>query len=113
MDSPQTDQPAFVPTQPAAPTPTTEVVKSNRKRTIAALWLMIGPTALIVISIIAYAVVNFLTLQAAPETDAMFGEQPVGMTIMNIILFLVGAISVITWLPGLIIGIVLLATKKR
>lgn len=111
MESPQTDQPAFVPAQTA--TPADAIVKSNRKRTVLALWLMIGPTALIIVSIILYAVANFITSQVAPESGELFAEPTVGSAIVNIILFIIGAISVITWLPGLITGIVLLATKKK
>ena len=99
---------------PAVTVPTDETAKSNRKRTILALWLMIGPTALIVVSIIAYAVVNFITSQTTtPQTDALFSEPSVGSTAANVILFIVGAISVMTWLPGMIAGIILLATKKK
>jgi heme/copper-type cytochrome/quinol oxidase subunit 2 len=114
MESQPTEQPDFVPAQPAATTtPVDTVAASNRKRTVLALWLMIGPTALIVVSILLYAVANFIMAQTMPQSDAMFAESSVGETIVNVILFIIGAVSVITWLPGLIIGIILLATKKK
>lgn len=88
----------------------------THKRTVIALWLMIGPTALIVATIILYAVVNFLfgATTPAPTSDAaLFAEQSPLRNIVNIILFLLGATSVATWLPGMIVGIVLLATGKK
>ena len=32
--------------------------------------------------------------------------------IVNILLFLIGGLAVLTWLPGIIVGIILLATRK-
>ena len=109
MEPQQNNEPVFTPAQPAAH-PTTS---AKSKRTVLALWLMIGPTALIVVTILLYAIMNFMFAQAAPAGDDLFAEQTAGQTIANIILFIVGAISVMTWLPGLIIGIILLATKKK
>lgn len=114
MESQPTDQPAFVPAQSATTTATVDTIAaSNRKRTVLALWLMIGPTALIVVSIILFAIANFIMSLTMPQTSSMFAAQSVGQTIVNVILFIVGAVAVITWLPGLITGIVLLATKKK
>jgi hypothetical protein len=109
MEPQQNNEPVFTPAQPAAH-PTTS---AKSKRTVLALWLMIGPTALIVVTILLYAIMNFMFAQATPAGDDLFAEQTAGQTIANIILFIVGAISVMTWLPGLIIGIILLATKKK
>ena len=83
-------------------------------RTKAALWLMIGPTALIITVFILYAILNWLFGAAATtSTDgSLFGTTSPGVVIANIMLFIAGTITVITWLPGMIIGIVLLATKK-
>lgn len=86
------------------------------KRTVIALWLMIGPTALIVATLILYGVVNFLLGATAPESTAdpaLLTEQSPLRSVANIILFFIGATSVATWLPGMIIGIVLLATGKK
>ena len=113
MEPQQNDPATSATTQPVTPIADTTVANSNRKRTILALWLMIGPTALIVVSILAYALVNFITAQTAPEAGALFSEPSAGTTVMNVVLFIVGAVSVMTWLPGLIIGIILLATKKK
>ena len=70
---------------------------TTRKKT--ALWLMIGPTAALVITFIGYALVN-----------ALFNSG--GSAVINILLFIVGVISTLAWLPGMIVGIVLLSTKK-
>jgi hypothetical protein len=84
-------------------------------RTKAALWLMIGPTALIITVFILYAILNWLS-GAAPTTPvddgSLFATPSAGVVIANVILFIAGAVTVITWLPGMIIGIVLLTTKK-
>jgi hypothetical protein len=95
MESPQTDPPAFVPAQPAT-TASVATAANNRKRTILALWLMIGPTALIVASILLYAIANFIMALTMPQASSMFAAQSLGQTIVNVILFIVGAISVIT-----------------
>jgi hypothetical protein len=107
MDPVQNPAPVSTP----APAPRTKM----SGRTKLALWLLIGPTALFIATFVIYALVNLLTTvvipPTAPEPGSLFGPTPVGLVIMNVILFIVGVITVITWLPGLIIGIVLLATK--
>jgi hypothetical protein len=113
METQQNDPATSVTAQPVTPVADNTVAKSNRKRTILALWLMIGPTALIIVSVLGFALVNYITAQTAPEAGALFSEPSAGPSAMNIILFIVGAVSVMAWLPGLIIGIILLATKKK
>jgi len=97
------------PVQPSAP-------RKITGRTKTALWLMIGPTALMIVAFLGYALINlaFATTTAATVTEsAPFGEQTVVQTIANVLLFLVAVVTFLTWLPGLIIGIVLLATPKK
>ena len=74
-------------------------------RTKLALWLMIGPTALLIVTFAGYAAVN---LAFSGTVD----ESPIKV-VLNVLLFLVGVISVVAGLPGLITGIVLLATPKK
>lgn len=110
-------------------------------RTKAALWLLIGPTALWVVLIVVYALVNWV-FAAVPDTsmsdvcsramtpsiqdgsnaalnpdcsDELFGsaDSSIVRTIANIFLFMGGVVAFLSWLPGLIIGIVLLATKAK
>lgn len=87
--------------------------KSNKRKLIWALICLIGPTALIVISLIAYALVNFLTMSTVGVSDEGFGVTSPFHTIVNVLLFLAGAVAVATWLPGIIGGIILLATRNR
>ncbi len=89
------------------------VRKSNRRKLIWALICFIGPTALIVISLLAYALVNFITMSTVEVSDEGFGATSPFHTIVNVLLFLAGAISVATWLPGIVVGIILLATRTR
>ncbi len=78
---------------------------TNKLKLIWGLIALIGPTALIIISIVVYAVVNV--------TIASTGGSSGISTVANIILFLVGAVATLTLFPGIIVGIVLLATRKK
>jgi hypothetical protein len=111
MDQPQPEAPTYQ--SPAEQTTATAPTRNKRK--ILALWLLIGPTALIIGTLILYAIVNFLVASTtpAPAEGDMFGSQSPIQSILNVILFLIGTISVITWLPGIIAGIILLTTKKK
>lgn len=105
MDQQHPEVPAY---QPPAGQPTPTVTPGDTKRRTIALWLLIGPTALIIGSIILYALVN-LIMSNAGQSDM----SNTAASAINIILFVIGVISTTTWLPGLIIGIVLLATQKK
>ena len=101
------------------PTETTHPVqKKIDRRTKVALWIMIGPTALIIVTLVAYAVVNIVTGAVPPDQDAALNPNPdsiqaaLAISIINIVLFAIGSLSFLAWLPGLITGIVLLATRK-
>lgn len=113
----------------SAPQP---AAKKITKRTKLALWLMIGPTALLVISLIGYAILNSVVAHTTPQpapitysaTDTpgvykkdppttLFQETPPAETIGSILLFLSISIVFLTWLPGIVIGIVLLTTQKK
>ena len=116
----------------AAKSTNEDIRRSNRLKLIWGLVALIGPTALIVISLLAYAVVNFLfsTVEPAhyagpgiactddPAAGVCASDMPVpggdglAKTIINVVLFFTGALSVITWLPGIIVGIILLAARK-
>ncbi len=114
-------------------TETPQTTTKMSTRTKAALWLLIGPTALYIVLIIAFAMVNWVFLSTPTTTttycdtgysvqEGIYGD---GCTttptdsvetvraILNVILFLGGALAFISWLPGLIIGIVLLATAPK
>lgn len=100
------------PQAPAYQPPTTTHRRNTRK--IAAIWLLVGPTALLVFSILAYALANFIFASTVSSSNTeLLGQQPIGTTIVNLALFVVGLVGVIAWLPGIIIGIVLLATQRQ
>lgn len=89
--------------------------KKVSARTKTALWLLISPTALFVVAFFLFALINLVfnpTFWPAPDTEP-FAPTPVGMSILNVILFFVGSVSAIAWLPGIIIGAVLLATAPK
>lgn len=87
-------------------------LKANKRKFIWGLVCLLGPTGLIILSIVAYAVLNFIAGSMSSEGE-LFGEIPIWQTIANVVLFFTGAISVITWLPGIIGGIILLASRKK
>ncbi len=109
-------------TPPPIPTPpvnnVTATQRTNKLKTTWGIICLVAPTALVVVSIIAYAILNFIAgSQEAAQvaSDSLFAEagpSPLH-TIGNVLLFLVGTIAAISWLPGIIIGIILLATRQR
>ena len=113
MEQTPTPTPNPAPTPTPTPAPNYSTGKMTG-RTKAALWLMIAPTGLFIVTFILYAITNFIATATAPEPEAgqLFSNGGGGVVIVNVLLFLTGVVSFITWLPGLIIGIVLLATKK-
>jgi hypothetical protein len=120
------------PEQTPPPAPTNR--KKVATRTKVALWLLLGPTVLLVATFILFAVANLAfgnipqTLPEACETSSsslfgdeitpeceqeLFGLQSPAEQAINVILFLIGTVGVIAWVPGLVIGIILLATKRE
>ena len=92
----------------------------SKKQLIWGLVCLLGPTALIIIAILLYAIVNFIAASTATpvttdittDTGLFNDPSPVQM-ITNIILYVVGVVGTLAWLPGLIAGIILLATRKK
>jgi hypothetical protein len=78
--------------------------KKMTKRTKLALWLMIAPTVLIIAGIMLASIANWVLF-----SYDLLNSNALAVTI-NILTYLIGIIGFLTWLPGLIIGIVLLAT---
>ena len=84
-------------------------------RTKAALWLLIAPTAIIIVTFTLVAILNLVfnqTMWLTADGEA-FAPTPIVVTLANVGLFSLGGLGVITWFPALIIGIVLLATAKK
>lgn len=115
-----------------APAPTQR--KHLAPRTKTALWLLIGPTVTIAATLILFIILNIAfgnipqTLPTACQTqpvtditsslskeceDALMGLQSSPELAVNVILIVIGGIGVISWLPGIIIGSILLATKPK
>lgn len=85
----------------------------SKKQLVWGLVCLFGPTVLIVVSILLYSIINLIFGATATSDGDLFGDSSPAKTILNVILFIIGAFSVATWLPGIIGGIVLLATRKK
>ena len=98
------------------------------------IFLMVAPIAGIVLSIFLYAIVNFIfsgiTAESATSSDMslsdgtsitqgvdasndLYGETPIFNTIANVVLFLLGSISMLAIVPCLVIGIVMLNRRRN
>ena len=75
------------------------------KRKAVALWLLIAPSALIVFTMVLYIIVNAVAGNSYDSATDSF------TAFANILIFLVSLVGFISWLPGIIVGIVLLASK--
>ena len=104
------NQPQYTP--PAPLQPPVDAPQKSKKQLKWALVCLLGPTLLLILTIALYALVNFITSLTSVPPDDLFGNQNTGRVIMNVIFFIIGAFSIITWLPGLIAGIILLVTRK-
>lgn len=87
---------------PINPNNTIDQRAADKRRKKRALIWLIGPTALGLGALLLFVLINFL-----------FGDSTgIVKTVINIFLYLVCLIVVATWLPGIIIGIVLLSSRK-
>ena len=115
------NEPQFTPAQPTYTEPIApqqSVAESQapvthaRKRTLVwGLILLIAPTVLIATSYVLYAIASSMT--PTPSPDSLFGTPPLAARILNATGLAISAIGVIAWLPGLVIGIVLLSKRKK
>lgn len=95
------------------------------------LFLIIGPAAILILSILLYAVISFaaaaVTTAVSPPTGMSdsetplgisnsagyeFPETPIAQAIANIILWLVAAVSMLAFIPCLVIGIIMLSSRR-
>lgn len=108
---PVAPQPPVTPIAPQPPQPAVaEPPQKSHKK--LALWLIIGPSALFILAILLSILSGFIFNGSASDGD-LFGDTSPLKSIVNIFFFLSMLISIITWLPGLIIGIVLLAKQSK
>lgn len=84
-------------------TDTATIERTNKLKLTWGIICLVAPTALILLSIILSAIVQFVAGDSLSTVR----------TISNVILFLTGAVAVMTWLPGIIVGIILLATRRK
>ena len=107
------------PTQPATPEVTQATPKKPINRTAVALLLLLGPTALFILTFVCFSLINLFFGQGIPDQDAALNPNPESpliapnmLSVLNTLLFTGSVIAVLAWLPGIVIGIILLATKK-
>lgn len=102
------------PTSPQAPQspqtnldqpPTDSVTK--KKLIIQAIALILSPVVLIVAALVLYAVVNFLFATMGVSDDNVLRR------VLNIVLFLLGAIGSLMFIIGPILGIIRLVKALR
>lgn len=91
--------------QPSSHQPT-----PRKKHKKLGLLLVIGPTALFLLAFILFFIAR---LMAAPvENGDLFDQSSPGQQLFNSLGFICSLIGFLTWLPGLIVGIILLAKKN-
>lgn len=95
---------------------------ANQKRSLVLpIFLIIGPSLAVVLAIIVYVVVNFLINSSAPVPDTSQGANDSDLfgnsggsafsTIGNVVLYLIGAGSILAFVPCLVIGIIMLSKR--
>ena len=107
---------ALPPQYSQAPASTQQILKANKLETIWGIVCLVGPTALLVVTILGYAILNFAfgaSWGYAHGDSSLFPEPTPLHSFVNILLFLVGVVSVLTWVPGIVVGIILLSTRRR
>lgn len=88
--------------------------RNSKLKLIWGLILLIGPSLLLIITIVLYALINFIAPGSATGADSgMFAQPSIAERIVNVVLFIIGTVVVLTWLPGIIAGIILLATRNK
>lgn len=84
--------------------------KGHRK--LIAILLLTVPTVLILLAF-ALTLLTSMAVTPTPTNSDLFGDQNTAQAGSNVVSFIFMMIGFITWLPGLIAGIILLATKKK
>lgn len=87
----------------------------KKSRLKLAIILLAAPTLIAFSSFIVFLVVNLVfnpTFWMTPDTDPVT-ETPLLISVLNGVLITIGGIGVLSFLPGLVIGIYLIARKKN
>lgn len=88
----------------------------NQQRLLWGVVCIVGPGLLFVAVIFIYSLLNLATVSNTPvsptETD-LFTQASPGRTAANLILYLVGTLTAIAFIPGAIIGVILLSKRRK
>ena len=98
------------------------------------IFLMVAPIAGIILSIFLYAIVNFIfsgvtteptsgadmslsdgvgISQGAESSSELYGETPIFKTVANIVLYLLGTVSMLAIVPCLVISIIMINRRRN
>jgi len=109
---PQTPSQPESHTQQSTPDQLAAIHTSNVRKTRWGLILLIGPTAFIIIATLFYASANFIFNRISSSSNFLIvGALPMGL-VLDKIHSVTSAFATLTWFPGIIVGIVLLVTRK-
>lgn len=108
--------------------------KQQKRSLKLPILLIIGPALGVILSIFIYAVVNFIFsgVTAEPTSTSevslsdganiatgadgsadLYGDSSMVRTISNVLLFLLGSISVLAFVPCLVVGIIMLNKRRN
>lgn len=87
--------------------------KSDTKLTVLAYALLLGPTILWAIAFFIFAVGNYMLGSLDMNAGGEFRNTGPIQIFFNITGFLIAGLAFLTWLPGIIIGAVMLATQRK
>ena len=105
------------------------------------IFLIAGPAAMVIGAIILYAIANFIITNVSPvstgvtdvssisgtslavgadmaqgqgqDSEQLFGEENIWRTITNVLLFLVGSVGMLAFVPCGVIGVILLYKRRE
>lgn len=89
---------------------TTQPSRSVTKRLIIPILLMSGPAMLLILTIVAYGIVNLLAQTSTGVSDPNATSPALAST--NIILFILGVLSILAGLPCFVLGLILLIKRN-
>jgi hypothetical protein len=91
---------------------TQQPVKKRSSRQTVGIVLLAAPTTLIILAILIELVMSTIVTVGIGQ-EIPLEHQPIFAQFIAICAFFMGGLGVLGWLPCLIIGIILLATKKK
>ena len=88
------------------------VVKSKSKR---AIFLLLAPSILFAFSLLMLAIINLIfnpTFWMTGDTEPVNPTPPI-ITVFNVLFIITGIVGLISFLPGVVIGVLLLVQSKQ